>query len=102
MGRAYRRGDANQWHNDRTLTLLLPAMDDVPDSVETTVAIMFNTSDEALEFSLPAMTKTGCWKLVFHSAGMVSEQANENSFQLESRSIACTLYSGKHLVRHIP
>jgi len=89
---AGKRMKFNQWHNDRTLTLLLPAMDDVADSADTAVAIMFNASDETLEFSLPAMTQTGCWKVVFHSSGAAPEQADENSCQLESRSIACALY----------
>jgi pullulanase/glycogen debranching enzyme len=89
---AGQRMNVNQWHHDRTLTLLLPAMDDAPDTTDTAVAIMFNASDESLEFSLPAMTKAGCWKVVFNSSVAAFEQANENSFQLESRSIACALY----------
>ena len=42
----------NQWHNDRTLTLLLPGMDEDHPAA---AAILFNASDEALGFSLPAM-----------------------------------------------
>ena len=90
---AGKRMNRNQWHNDRALTLLLPVMDDVPDSTDATVAIMFNASGETLNFSLPAMTQTGCWRIVFHSAGKTSAKNSDNPCRLEPRSIACAVYS---------
>lgn len=88
---AAKRMKLNQWHNDRTLTLLLPGMDE---DFQAGVAIMFNAADVALDFSLPAITQEGDWKLVFHSMEKPPSQPAEKTWQLESRSIACAVYTG--------
>jgi len=86
---AGKRMKFNQWHNDRTLTLLLPGMDeDHPGGV----AILFNASDETLDFSLPAMAQEGRWELVFQSAVLPAVTADLPSWTMQPRSIACAVF----------
>jgi hypothetical protein len=82
----------HQWHNNRALTVVLPVMDGTAASGSEAFAIMINADDEDLEFSLPAMQRTGAWKLVFHSGQLKSPQLNEQQWVLPLRSIACALY----------
>jgi len=87
---AGKRMKLNQWHNDRTLTLLLPGMEeDHPGAV----AILFNASDEALDFSLPAMAQEGRWELVFQSAAHPTATPGQPSWTMQSRSISCAKFS---------
>jgi len=97
---AGKRMKLHQWHNDRTLTLLLPAIDgsavDNGGATQATpiaVAIMFNASNENIRFSLPGMSSAGSWNPVFCSAQFPSVQAEGQSWELPARSIACTLYT---------
>jgi glycogen operon protein len=93
---AGKRMKFHQWHNDRALTLLLPAMDDptVGDkSISVNVAIMFNAADDSLRFSLPAMTQNGSWRLVYQSSGSPLLQTGKRTWNLASRSSACAIYS---------
>ena len=76
----------NQWHNDRTLTLLLPGMEE---NQPCAVAIMFNASDEALDFSLPAMAQDGHWVLVFQTAAHPTTAPGQPPWTMQPRSIAC-------------
>jgi len=89
----------HQWHNNRALSLVLPDMgdtvaggSDVINKAPAAFAIMINADDEDLEFSLPAMLKTGGWKLVFYSGQVQSLQSSEQKWTLPPRSIACALY----------
>lgn len=86
------RMNFNQWHNDRTLTLLLPKMESASEDPPA-VAIMFNASDQTVDFSLPAMGDHGGWKLVFYSAGAPNSQSGDRSWNLEKRSMACAVYT---------
>ena len=97
---AGKRMKFKQWHNDRTLTLLLPDMDDQPVGKNNSsggnsaaVAIMFNAADTPLGFSLPAMKKEGGWKLVFHSTRLLPGQSGSHTWHIAARSIACAVYT---------
>jgi len=88
----------HQWHNDRALTLMRPDMNDQAagdrDSGEdnpVAVAIMFNASDEPVNFNLPEMTPEAGWELVFHSTAMPPSQSGPQAWKLASRSIACAV-----------
>ena len=85
----------HQWHNDRVLSLLLPDMNNFSggEGAPVAVAIMFNASDVALNFSLPVMGQKGCWNMIFHSAEMTNESPGSNTWDLASRSIACVVYA---------
>jgi pullulanase/glycogen debranching enzyme len=87
---AGKRMRLNQWHNDRTLTLLLPG---VGEEQAAGVAIMFSAADESLDFHLPNLTGEGSWKLVFHSMEAPPFEPGESIWRLESRSIACAVYA---------
>ena len=87
---AGKRMRLNQWHNDRTLTLLLPG---VGEEQVAGVAIMFSAADESLDFHLPNLTGEGNWKLVFHCMEAPPFEPGDNMWRLESRSIACAVYT---------
>lgn len=84
------RMNFDQWHHDRTLTLLLPGMDD---DQPAGLAIMFNAADEPLGFRLPDLTRQGSWELVFNSMETPPSQPEEKIWHLDSRSIACAIYT---------
>lgn len=97
---AGKRIKSHQWHNDRTLTLLLPDIDDQSVGKNDTsggnsaaVAIIFNAGDTPLGFSLPAMKKEGDWKLVFHSTRLLPVQSGSRTWHIASRSVACAVYT---------
>jgi isoamylase len=83
----------DQWHNDRTMMLLLPGMEALPDTQGTAVVLMFNSADDAQYFTLPGFG-SGTWELVFHSMGSATLQTGSLALQLDSRSIACAVYTG--------
>ena len=87
------RMNFNQWHNDHTLSLLLPKMDGAAPEDPPAFAIMFNASDETVEFNLPALAEPGGWKLVFNSMGIPDQRSVAQSWNLEQRSIACAVYT---------
>jgi len=94
-----RRMKYHQWRDDRALTVVFPDMGDAPAGGLNTInetpaafAIMVNADDEDLEFSLPAMLKTGGWNPVFFSGQVQSLQSSEQKWILPPRSIACVLY----------
>ena len=97
LNTAGKRMKLNQWHKNRTLTLLCPDMNDKPvgDSniTEGAVAVMFNAADETLDFNLPVMTQKGSWSLVFHSTRTLPSQTGPVSWRLSSRSITCATWS---------
>jgi len=84
----------HQWHNNCALTLLLSETGNESgsgiSSAADTVAVMFNATDKALEFSLPGMLKEGSWNLVFSSGRMLGP--GEEKWRLKARSVACALY----------
>jgi len=95
---AGKRMKFHQWHNDRVLTLLRTDMNYQPggDSNATehnpaAVAIMFNSTDAELSFSLPTGTPECDWKLVFHSTEVPPSQSGPQTWTLASRSIACAV-----------
>jgi len=97
---AGKRMKFHQWHNEYALTLLLPDMDnssagqsDATDTPPTAVAIMFNAAGASREFSLPAMTQQGGWKLVFHSTKSPPPYPEPTKWNLAPQSIACAVYA---------
>jgi len=94
-----RRMQAEQWHGEHALTLFFPEMQDSrPDGQVRSedglvaVAIMLNAAAESRDFSLPDISRTGAWKLVFHSAESTPPQSGTAVWNLPSRSMACALY----------
>ena len=83
----------NQWHNDRTLTLLLPRMDGEAVEDPPAVAIMFNATNKKVDFKLPAITDDGYWQLMFSSTDIDDSQKAEKRWCLDSRSMACVVFS---------
>jgi len=84
---AGKRMKFSQWHHGRALTLLLPAMH----GTSVAVALMFNATDNSLDFNLPAMAGEACWEVVFHSTDGPPSRGSPLSWRLASRSIACAL-----------
>ena len=89
----------HQWHNDRALTLLRTHINDQPGAddnvtkdIPAAVAIMFNATGAALDFSLPAMSPECDWQLVFHSTEAPPPQPGPQRWNLASRSIVCARY----------
>jgi isoamylase len=91
----------DQWHSDRTMMLLLPDMETLPDTQGTAVVLMFNSADDAQDFTLPGFG-SGYWELVFHSMESATLQIDSLSLQLDSRSIACAVYTGNIPADSIP
>jgi isoamylase len=97
LNSAGKRMKFHQWHNDRAMTLLLPAMDDSPanevGSAPAAVAIIFNATDAPLNFILPAITQAGRWELVFHSTQTPPPHTDQQTWDIASRSIACAIHT---------
>ena len=85
----------HQWHNSHSLTLLLPDMDDpgVEKTNPAAVALMFNAADEAVEYSLPGISNTGGWSVVFQSGPVEFLQPGKLAWILSPRSMVCALYN---------
>ena len=93
------RMQVEQWRSDHAMTLLFPDTDDSgPGEGKSSrngllaVAIMLNATCERQDFTLPEISQTGSWSLVFHSAELAPSCAISPTWSLASRSVACALY----------
>jgi isoamylase len=94
-----RRMQTDHWHNERSMTLFFPEMEDSRPGGQSSsfdklvaVAIMLNAAERARDFSLPEIPQNGAWSLVFHSENSEPRQAGSDVWTLSSRSMACALY----------
>ena len=74
--------DEAAWHKTRALTMLLS------DSGGAAVAILFNVSDEAIEFTLPDSKIPATWKSVYCSAPK-SAAGQHGRWTIDDTGIAC-------------